>query len=235
MSSNLQRWTSGVPISYNTSFTPTQYERIKRGHVPMEMEDKWYIYYEEPHLWFVRSWTGLRVFRVTLRECGNGRGGAEEAQRTGGAKRAEELGVTRGTAGTDGGHGGGHGRGRGQGQGHGGGDGAGRGRGQGHNDRGHDWGHERAYRYTPGSGREDGAAVVKVAEALWARELAKDKAMIGFQVEGLKSLVENLLLHQSEENEREAFPADGEEAADGDMAGTTQEEKKKSRWRFWKG
>ncbi|EON65645.1 hypothetical protein W97_04884 [Coniosporium apollinis CBS 100218] len=59
----MQPWASGVKIPYNASFTAAQYERIKRGHVPTEMEDKWYIYYGEPHLWFVRSWTGLRVFR----------------------------------------------------------------------------------------------------------------------------------------------------------------------------
>jgi hypothetical protein len=31
------------------------------------MDDKWFIYYEEPHLFLHRSWTGQPVCRVTLR------------------------------------------------------------------------------------------------------------------------------------------------------------------------
>jgi hypothetical protein len=30
------------------------------------MEDKWFAYYEEPHLFFHRSWTGKPVYRLTL-------------------------------------------------------------------------------------------------------------------------------------------------------------------------
>jgi len=30
------------------------------------MEDKWFVYYEEPHLFIHRSWTGQPVYRLTL-------------------------------------------------------------------------------------------------------------------------------------------------------------------------
>lgn len=30
------------------------------------MEDKWFIYYEEPHLFLHRSWTGEPVYRLTF-------------------------------------------------------------------------------------------------------------------------------------------------------------------------
>lgn len=244
MAPNMQPWASGVKISYNACFTAAQYECIKRGHVPMEMEDKWYVYYEEPHLWFVRSWTGLRVFRVTLRASMEGRGGA------GGAEEAGDMERAKGTAGTedtraregsgggvgDSGHGRGRGRGRGQGRGHGNADG--RGRGQAYNDRSHDQGHDRghghAHGYAHRPGRGDDAAVVEVVEALWAEQLAKDKSMMEFQVEELKSLIQNLLLHEREDRETTAFQADGGDVADADTAETTQAERKKSTWRFWK-
>lgn len=30
------------------------------------MEDKWFVYFEEPYLFFHRSWTGVPVYRVEL-------------------------------------------------------------------------------------------------------------------------------------------------------------------------
>jgi hypothetical protein len=30
------------------------------------MEDKWFVYFEAPYLYFHRSWTGLAVYRVAL-------------------------------------------------------------------------------------------------------------------------------------------------------------------------
>ncbi len=36
------------------------------------MEDKWFIYYEEPHLFLHRSWTGQPVYRLALRKTPDG-------------------------------------------------------------------------------------------------------------------------------------------------------------------
>ncbi len=54
-------------------------ERLRQGLVPRQMEDKWFVFYEPPHLFLHRSWTGLPVFRVTL------------ADRKGGAQVVEAL------------------------------------------------------------------------------------------------------------------------------------------------
>lgn len=59
-------FTNGVPVPYASAFTPEEFERIKGGLVPGEMEDKWFIYYEKPFLFFHRSWTGEPVYRVRL-------------------------------------------------------------------------------------------------------------------------------------------------------------------------
>jgi hypothetical protein len=47
----------GVPIPYQAAFDSGQFARLKEGLVPQQMEDKWFIYYEEPYLFLHRSWT----------------------------------------------------------------------------------------------------------------------------------------------------------------------------------
>lgn len=58
---------AGNAVPYRASFTSGELERLSAGLVPKQMEDKWFVYYEEPHLFLHRSWTGQPVFRVKLR------------------------------------------------------------------------------------------------------------------------------------------------------------------------
>jgi hypothetical protein len=53
-------------LQYRDQFTQAEYETIQRGVVPEEMEDKWFIFYEDPILYLHLSWTGSLVYRVTL-------------------------------------------------------------------------------------------------------------------------------------------------------------------------
>jgi hypothetical protein len=62
----------GVPIPYQAAFDSGQFARLKEGLVPQRMEDKWFIYYEEPYLFLHRSWTGQPVYRVTLKSSPEG-------------------------------------------------------------------------------------------------------------------------------------------------------------------
>ena len=50
-----------VPIPYHAAFDAEQFVRLKAGLIPQTMEDKWFVYYEEPELFFHRSWTGQPV------------------------------------------------------------------------------------------------------------------------------------------------------------------------------
>jgi hypothetical protein len=61
-----------TPLSYTASFDEQQLARLKEGLVPEAMEDKWFVYYEDPHLFFHRSWTGQPVYRITLTPEGAG-------------------------------------------------------------------------------------------------------------------------------------------------------------------
>jgi hypothetical protein len=57
----------GVPLCYRAVFDTEQFVRVKTGLIREAMEDKWFIYYEEPHLFLHRSWTGQPVYRLTLK------------------------------------------------------------------------------------------------------------------------------------------------------------------------
>ena len=47
-------------------FNESQFSKIKNGLIPEEMEDKWFIYYEEGFLYFHRSWTGFGMYKTKI-------------------------------------------------------------------------------------------------------------------------------------------------------------------------
>jgi len=59
-------------VPYARSFDAAEHERVTRGIVPGQMEDKWFVFHEPPWLWFHRSWTGVAIYAVKLRVEGAG-------------------------------------------------------------------------------------------------------------------------------------------------------------------
>lgn len=55
-------------LTLNRTFTKDQAALLKLGFVPFEMEDKWFIYFENATLHFHRSWTGACIFQVACDE-----------------------------------------------------------------------------------------------------------------------------------------------------------------------
>ncbi len=55
----------------NRQFTPQQMEVLRRGHIPQEMEDKWFWYMEGDTLFAHRSWTGICIYRVDFKPDNN--------------------------------------------------------------------------------------------------------------------------------------------------------------------
>lgn len=49
-------------------FTRNEFEQMKRGLIPEQMEDKWFIYYDNGWLFFHCSWTGYCIFQVEFKE-----------------------------------------------------------------------------------------------------------------------------------------------------------------------
>ena len=63
-------FTSGEVIPFEANFSREEFARIREGLIPADMEDKWFIYFDED-LFLHRSWTGAPVFRVSIAERGD--------------------------------------------------------------------------------------------------------------------------------------------------------------------
>lgn len=55
-----------VQLPFERNFTEAESLRLKRGFVAHSMEDRWHIFFRDPWLTFVRSWTGFCVYKVRL-------------------------------------------------------------------------------------------------------------------------------------------------------------------------
>jgi len=53
-------------IKIELYFTEEQFLKLKKGLIPHEMEDKWFIFFEDDWLYFHRSWTGYGIFKAQL-------------------------------------------------------------------------------------------------------------------------------------------------------------------------
>lgn len=51
-------------ILVDRAYSKSEFEKIIVGTIPEAMEDKWFVFYEEPWLYFYRSWTGFCIFKV---------------------------------------------------------------------------------------------------------------------------------------------------------------------------
>lgn len=47
-----------IQFTVKRSFSEEKIARIKKGHLPMEMEDRWFSYYEDGKAYYHRSWSG---------------------------------------------------------------------------------------------------------------------------------------------------------------------------------
>src|SRR5919198_1330108 len=60
---------SSKALDFSAVYTPEEFQKITDGLIPEAMEDKWFIYYDEPWLYLHRSWTGYCIYKVRFREC----------------------------------------------------------------------------------------------------------------------------------------------------------------------
>lgn len=59
-------------INIDLLFTDKQFSKLNNGLIPQQMEDKWFIYYENEWLYFHRSWTGYGIYKAKLNKVTNG-------------------------------------------------------------------------------------------------------------------------------------------------------------------
>ena len=68
----LQPFNEGIPLEYTAAFAADEFACLTLGLIPRAMEDKWFIYYEDPYLFLHRSWTGQPVYRLAFRKTHSG-------------------------------------------------------------------------------------------------------------------------------------------------------------------
>jgi hypothetical protein len=60
----LPRPTDRAALAFTESYTLEEFWQMKRGLIPRQMEDKWFIYFEESWIYFHRSWTGACIYGI---------------------------------------------------------------------------------------------------------------------------------------------------------------------------
>ena len=66
-------WPELRPLAFEQTLDAGPARALLLGNVPMEMEDKWFVFRDGDQLLFHRSWTGILIFRVALAEAEDGR------------------------------------------------------------------------------------------------------------------------------------------------------------------
>lgn len=51
-------------LAYQKNYSLEEYDKLQYGYVPEQMEDKWFIFFEDNKLYFHRSWTGICIYIV---------------------------------------------------------------------------------------------------------------------------------------------------------------------------
>jgi hypothetical protein len=54
------------PLRFSALYADVDAERMLQGFIPWQMEDKWFIYFHEGWLYFLRSWTGACIYAIRL-------------------------------------------------------------------------------------------------------------------------------------------------------------------------
>jgi hypothetical protein len=55
-------------------FTAAEMAELQLGFLPDDMDDKWFIYWQNNTLYFHRSWTGFAIYEVSFEVAANGSG-----------------------------------------------------------------------------------------------------------------------------------------------------------------
>ena len=57
-------------LLFKMRFSPAEVARLKKGLIPQQMEDKWFVFFENNWFNFHRSWTGYCIYRLRLEPDG---------------------------------------------------------------------------------------------------------------------------------------------------------------------
>jgi hypothetical protein len=57
-----------IHIPYEDAFSDHEIAQIRLGVIPRSMDEKWFIFFEPPFLFFHRSWTGRLIYRLEIED-----------------------------------------------------------------------------------------------------------------------------------------------------------------------
>jgi hypothetical protein len=66
-----------IQLPFKLVMSEGSLNRIKQGVIPDQMEDKWFVFFENNWLYFHRSWTGACIFKVRFEKTTTGYESAE--------------------------------------------------------------------------------------------------------------------------------------------------------------
>ena len=70
---NTQRMSGRVArVRLDVKVSAAAMQAIEMGHIPEDMEDHWFMYCEDGHCMWFRSWTGTQIFDASYRKDGDG-------------------------------------------------------------------------------------------------------------------------------------------------------------------
>jgi len=61
-----------APLGFSGRYSGADFTKIRAGYFIKDMDEKWFIYYEEPWLYFHRSWTGICIYQIHFASDGEG-------------------------------------------------------------------------------------------------------------------------------------------------------------------
>lgn len=64
---------SRATLSLDREYSAEEFARLSCGHIPEVMEDKWFVYFQDPDLYLHRSWTGYCCYIIEFAETAGGR------------------------------------------------------------------------------------------------------------------------------------------------------------------
>jgi hypothetical protein len=59
-------------LDFAAEYSAVDFQRIRLGSIPQQMEDKWFIFYEAPWLFLHRSWTGYCIYAIRFQDSAAG-------------------------------------------------------------------------------------------------------------------------------------------------------------------
>jgi hypothetical protein len=64
--------TEHVRVKWDRTFTPDEWQRVCRGLIPRQMEDKWFIFAENDTVHFHRGWSGFCIYEMLVEQTKSG-------------------------------------------------------------------------------------------------------------------------------------------------------------------